>query len=99
MIPNVEGLFTVVPGPFQVGELVKLNASARNCRLILSTGLKLLKSEKSRLCWPGPRTLGRKRPTLPKAKFGVCEKSDCTKYSFRRSAMAPLRAGFCPLSV
>ena len=99
MIPNVAGAATLVPGPPHVGELVKLKAAARNWKFSLSVAWKPLNSEKSRLCTPGPRTFGRKRPTFPNVKFGVCEKSDCTKYSFNRSAICPLRAGFWPLSV
>jgi hypothetical protein len=67
MMPKFDGLFTVVPNPPHVGEFVALYASARNWRFNRSTGLKFLNNDKSRLCMPGWRTFGRKRPTLPNA--------------------------------
>src|SRR4051794_13470568 len=62
-MPKLE-LLALAFGFAKCGVLLKLNDSARNCRLIFSVALKVRKRLKSAFTTPGPRMVF--RPTVPK---------------------------------
>ncbi len=80
MTPNVDGVFNPVPGPANCTVFVALKASALNCTVNLSIGLKFLNMERSRFRIPGARTSGRVRDVLPNVKASGCEKTLVLKY-------------------
>src|SRR5688500_1815040 len=59
----------------KVGVFMKLNASARNCRLNRSRIGKVFISERSTLLCPSLRVRGRFRPTLPNVNAGELTKA------------------------
>src|SRR5262249_34693242 len=61
-LPKFE-LFTLPLGLLKCGVLVALNASARNCKLVVEPSLNVRNRLRSRLATPGPRIV--LRPTLP----------------------------------
>src|SRR4051794_36408816 len=74
-----------------------LNASARNCTVMRSMGLNILKSEKSRFCDDGARTSGRVRATLPNVKAAGCENTEVLKYCLSLWDTGPSSMALWPL--
>src|SRR5438876_1957565 len=95
--PKLPGAFTVVPGWFQYGVLVALNASARNCTLARSRMRKFLNREASMLCCDGARRSGDVRLVFPRVNSPACEKTVVSKYAFKRLSTGPVSFADLPL--
>src|ERR1700746_915461 len=72
------------------GVFMALNASIRNCALILSSlNRKFLNSDRSKFRVPGLRTSGSVRATFPNVNGGANENTEVWNHWFRRWSFEP----------
>src|SRR5215471_8656296 len=97
--PNAGPDARSLTGKSNLGVLVRLKNSARNCRLLDSVTGKFRWIPKSRLRWLGPRSMP--TPQLPKSVpsliTGGGAKAFGLKYPLSRVSREPDEAGFAPV--
>src|SRR5262249_36416435 len=97
---KVESL-TFMSGPPHSGWLNALKSSARNCALYLSPfpNRTFLNSDRSKLLYPGVRTLGIVRGPFPMVNGPGCENTDVLNHlewvGLLTFASCPLQSGLC----
>src|SRR5579859_1079035 len=95
-LPTVAKSLTGCPN---LGVLVKLKNSARNCSELVSVTLTFLRMARSRFSWLGPRSMP--TPQLPKPvpspTDGGGKNAAALRYPFRRLCKEPDEAGLAPV--